>query len=185
MKKLSMSIGVIAIALTLFAFTSPKDKLVSTQTKIVFFSHTAVEDIEAQNTTAVSTINTTTGDVVFSVPMQGFEFDIALMQKHFNGKKFLDTKTFPKAKLKAKITNLSEIDFTKDGTYKATVKGDLTIKGLTKPVKMTGSIKVTGKKIEIDSKFKITLADYDINFVKGKTSANIAKTLDITVQAVY
>ncbi len=185
MKKLSNAIFVFAIALSLVAFTLPEDKMVSKQTNINFFSHTAIEDILAKNTAAVSTINKATGDVVFSVPMQGFEFEIALMQKHFNSNKFLDTKAFPKAKLKAKITNLSDIDFSKDGTYQTNVQGELTIKGVTKAIAEKGSIIVKGTKIEVQSKFNVTLADYGVTFVKGKPAANIAKTIEISVQAVY
>ncbi len=185
MKKLSIILSILAIVVTLSAFTLPAGKLVSTKTHIKFFSHTAVEDIEAHNNASVSTIDPATGDVIFSVPMQSFEFEKAMMQKHYNGNDFLETKTFPKAKLKAKITNLSEINFSKDGTYQATVKGDLTLKGVTKPISENGTIIVNGNKIEVQSKFSITLADYGIEFVKGKPASNIAKTVEVTVKAEY
>lgn len=185
MKKLTVLLSILAISVTLSAFTLPAGKLVSTKTHIKFFSHTAVEDIEANNNASVSTIDLETGDVVFSIPMQSFEFEKALMQKHFNSDKFLDTKTYPKAKLKAKITNLSEINFSKDGIYQATVKGELTLKGVTKPISENGTITVKGNKIEVQSKFSITLADYGIEFVKGKPASNIAKTVEVTVQAEY
>ncbi len=185
MKKTSILLSILAIVVTLSAFTLPAGKLVSTKTNIKFFSHTTVEDLEANNNASVSTIDFETGDFVFSVPMQSFEFEKALMQKHFNSDNFLDTKTYPKAKLKAKITNLSEINFSKDGTYQATVKGDLTLKGVTKPILENGTITVKGNKIEVQSKFSITLADYGIEFVKGKLASNIAKTVEVTVQAEY
>lgn len=160
-------------------------KLVSTKTHIKFFSTTPAENIEANNTTAVSTISKESGDVVFSVPMQGFEFEKSLMQKHFNSDKFLDTKTFPKAKLKAKITNLDQINFEKDGTYTANIEGELTIKGTTNPIKETGIITVKNGIIEVKSTFSITLSAYKIEFVKGKPSSNIAKTVEITVHSEY
>lgn len=185
MKKLTVLLSIPALAVTLFAFTLPAGKLVSTKTHIKFFSHTAVEDIEANNNASVSTIDLATGDIVFSIPMQSFEFEKTMMQKHFNEDNYLDTKNFPKAKLKAKITNLSEIDFSKDGTYQATVKGELTIKGVTKPISENGTITVKGNKIEVQSKFNITLADYGITFVKGKPASAIAKTVEITVHAEY
>lgn len=185
MKNLIKSIFVLAIAFSLFSFNLPDDKVVSKKSNISFFSHTALEDIEAKNTASVSTLNKVTGDVVFSVPMQGFEFEKALMQKHFNSSKFLDTKKFPKAKLKAKITNISDIDFSKDGTYIAKVKGDLTIKGVKIEISEQGSIIIKGEKIELKSKFNVTLADFGITFAKGKPASNVAKTLEISVQAVY
>ena len=97
MKKVSFLLCTMAIVLTLSAFTPPVGKFVSSKTHIKFFSHTSVEDIQANNYASVSTIDPSSGDVVFSVPMQSFEFEKALMQKHFNGEDFLDTKQFPKA----------------------------------------------------------------------------------------
>lgn len=160
-------------------------KFVSSKTHIKFYSHTTVEDIQANNYASVSAIDPSTGDVAFSVPMQGFEFEKALMQKHYNSEKFLDTKQFPKAKLKGKITNLSEIDFSKDGTYNALVEGELTIKGVTKPIKEKGTITIKGNIIIAASTFNIILADYGIAFEKGKPSTNIAKTVEVTVHAEY
>ncbi len=167
------------------AFTSPASKWISQKTHVHFFSHTEVEDIEANNFKSVSTLDPTTGDVVFSVPMQSFEFEKSLMQKHFNAKKFLNTKQFPKAKFKGKITNLPEINFSKDGTYTAMVEGDMTIKDKTNKVKTKGSVTVKGNTISIESKFPLTLADYGIAFEDGKPSTNIAKTIDITIKADY
>lgn len=185
MRKVSFLTSILAIVFTLFAFTPPDGKLVSTKVHIKFFSTTPAEDIEANNNIAVSTINTVTGEVVFSVPMQGFEFEKALMQKHFNSDKFLDTKQFPKAKLKGKITNLAEIDFSKDGTYNALIEGELTIKGKTNPIKEKGTITVKGNVISATSTFNITLADYGVAFEKGKPSTNIAKTVEVKVHAEY
>lgn len=185
MKKLSIILSSLALLVTLAAQSQTSAKLVSSKTQIGFYSHTTVEDIRANNNTSVSTISPTAGDVVFSVPMQGFEFEKSLMQEHFNSDKFLDTKAFPKAKLKGKITNLSEINFAKDGTYKANIEGELTIKGVTKPVKEAGTIVIKGNKTEVQSKFNVTLADYGITFVKGKPSSNIAKTVEVTVHAEY
>jgi polyisoprenoid-binding protein YceI len=184
MKKLMLSILSLT-AISLMAFTPIKGKLVSSKTHIKFFSSTALEDIEANNYKAVSTLDTETGDVVFSVPMQSFEFDKALMQEHYNGKNFLSTKKFPKSKMTGKITNLSDIDFTKNGQYNATVKGEMTIKGEMQSFNAKGSVSVADGKITINSKFNLTLADYKIAFKKGKPSTNIAKTIEITLVAEY
>jgi len=185
MKKLNLVLGSLVLLASITAFSQTSGKLVSDKANIKFFSHTTVEDIQASNNTSVGTINKTTGEVVFSVPMQGFEFEKALMQEHFNSDKFLDTKTFPKAKLKGTVTNLAQVNFAKDGTYPATVEGEMTIKGVTNSFKSTGTITVKGNKAEIQSKFNITLADYKITFVKGKPSTNIAKTVEVTVLADY
>jgi len=181
------SILVSVVAIVLFSVTgfAQDAKLVSSKSNIKFFSTTPAEDIQANNTASVSTLNKETGDVVFSVPMQSFEFKKSLIQKHFNNDKFLNTSEFPKAKLKGKIVNLSAIDFTKDGTYDAEVEGDFTLKGVTKPVKEKGTITVKGNVIEVHSVFNITLGDYGVAFTDGKPSSNIAKTVEVTLDSEY
>ncbi|MCX6204643.1 MAG: YceI family protein [Bacteroidetes bacterium] len=160
-------------------------KINSKTSNISFYSHTAVEDIKASNTASVSVLDPTTGDVVFSVPMQSFDFEKALMQKHFNSPDFLDTKTEPKAKLVGKITNLSKVNFKIDGIYSAEVSGEMTIKGISKPFTAKSTITIKGSSFEVESKFEIILEDYGIAFKKGKPSTNIAKTIQITVLAEY
>lgn len=183
MKKLSLSTIILAVFVTFSATAQTSGKLLSTKTHIKFLSTTPAENIEANNNTAVGTLNKETGEVVFSVPMQGFEFEKALMQKHFNGEDFLNTKEFPKAKLSGKITNLDKVDFSKDGSYEANVQGDMTIKGVTKPVTEKGTITVKGNTVQVQSKFNLTMADYGISFVKGKPSTNIAKSVEVTLHS--
>lgn len=184
MKKSILSI----VLLIIFAYAAnaqSESKIVSKKTHFKIFSHTAAEDIQANNYKAVGTINTATGEIVFSVPMQSYEFEKSLMQKHYNSKKFLDTKKFPKSKLKGKITNLSDVHFDTDGTYNATVEGSLTIHGQTKNIQEKATITVKGSSIVLNSKFNLTLADYAIAFKDGKPSTNIAKVIEITVVAEY
>lgn len=185
MKKSVLFLAVATLLISVAGQAQDSDKLVSSKSLIRFFSTTPAEDIEATNTASVSTLNKANGEVVFSVPMQGFEFEKALMQKHFNSKKFLDTQKYPKAKLKGTISNLSDIDFSKDGTYNAIVEGELTIKGKTNPFKEKGTVSIQGDQVKVYSKFNVTLADYGIEFVEGKPSTNIAKTVEVTVNAEY
>lgn len=175
-----------AVAITaLVAFHPVAGKLVSKKAHISFFSHTTVEDITANNYKVVSTLETSTGDVVFSVPMQSFEFEKALMQEHYNSKDFLNTKAFPKAKFEGKITNISTVNFSQDGTYAVDVTGNMTIKETTKPVSAKGTITVKEGKVNASTKFNLILADYGVAFKKGKPSTNIAKEIEITVHADY
>ena len=186
MKNLFFTITLAGVLALTSAFSGPTlSKLVSKTGHINFFSHTAVEDISADNYKVISTLDTATGEVVYSVPMQGFEFEKALMQKHYNSAKFLDTKQFPKSKFKGQITNLSDINFEEDGTYNANVTGEMTLHGVTKSITETAIITVAGDKITIETNMQLTLADYNINFKKGKPSTNIAKTIDVTSKSVY
>ena len=57
------------------------------------------------------------------------------MEEHFN-ENYMESNTFPKANFKGTITDLGKVNFSKDGTYPVTVKGDLTIHGVTKTSKL-------------------------------------------------
>jgi polyisoprenoid-binding protein YceI len=160
-------------------------RLVSEKIHIKFFSTTPAEDIEANNYSATSTLNTSNGSVAFSVPMQGFEFEKRLMQRHFNQERFLDTRQFPTARLTGKIVNLGEIDFSSNGRYDAIIEGELTIKGVTNKIREKGTVTVNGSQVAAESVFNVTLADYGIEFVRGRPASNIAETIEVTVVAEY
>lgn len=181
MKKPIITISLGALSMLSFG----QDKLSTSTGHSKFFSHTVAEDIEAHNYKVISNLTPSTGVIVFSIAMQSFEFEKALMQKHFNLPKFLDTKQFPKAKFKGKINDLSEVDFSKDGNYEVEVSGDLTIHGVTKAITEKGNIKIKNGKINVTSTFKIVLADYNIAFEKGKPSTNIAREIEVSVELNY
>jgi len=177
--------SIFIVLLTLTAFKPVAEKLVSKDTHISFYSHTLVEDITANNFKVVSTLDTTTGEVVFSVPMQSFEFEKALMQKHYNSKKFLNTKKFPKAKFIGKITDSSSADFSSNGTYEVSIAGQMEIKGETKDVNEKATLTVEGGQVTLDAKMDVVLGDFGVTFSGGKPSTNIAKSVEVTVKAIY
>ncbi len=174
---------IFTVGLTAFAQSTGKIKTQKTHFK--FYSHTAVEDIEANNYKAIGALDKTTGDVIFSVPMQSFEFEKAKMQQHYNSPKFLDTKKYPKSKFVGRITNLNEVNFNKDGEYQAMVEGKMTIHGKTQNIKENATLSVNGNNIQLKTKFNLKLADYGIAFKNGKPSTNIAKVIEISAVAEY
>ena len=163
-----------------------QDRFYTKTGKIDFYSKAPLEDIEAKNKTVSAVIDTKSGAMQFSVPMKGFEFEKKLMQEHFN-ENYVESDKFPKADFKGSIVNASEINFTKDGTYKAKVKGKLTIHGVTKEVETNGNIKVDGGKVEATSVFNILLSDYDIKIpavVKDKISNQVKIVVDCKMEAL-
>jgi polyisoprenoid-binding protein YceI len=109
-----------------------------------------------------------------------------MMQEHFNNEHFLETSVFPKSKFKGTISNLDEIDFTKNGEYKVEIEGNMTIKDLTNPINESGTIKVNGQILTVNSTFKITLADYGITFNDSEmVSTKIGKSIEITITGEY
>ena len=165
-------------------FLQAQDKYYTKTGKIEFSSKAPMEDIEAKNKTVAAILDTKTGAVQFSVLMKGFEFPKALMQEHFN-ENYIESDKFPRGEFKGRITNNQNVDYTKDGTYPAEINGKLTIHGVTKDIKTTGTIKVTGSKIDATSVFTVLLSDYKIkipSLVKDKLSNNIKVTVDCKLE---
>jgi polyisoprenoid-binding protein YceI len=186
MNKIKLISGSIAIIVSLASYAQVPEKFISSKSHIKFYSTTPVEDIEANNYASISTLIPESGKVVFSVPMQSFEFEKALMQQHFNNEHFLETNVYPKSKLTGRILNLENIDFTKKGEYDAEIEGELTIKGITKPLKEKGTISIEDNRVKVYSKFNLTLANYGITFDATElVSTKIAKEVEVTVNAEY
>jgi len=154
-------------------------KYITKNGHIKFYSETPVEKIEAHNRAVNSALDIATGDFVFKVLIKSFEFEKALMQEHFN-ENYLESDKFPDATFTGKITNLSAIDFMKDGKYEAEVEGDLKIHGVTKKVKEKGIFEVAGEKISGKSVFMVRLADYKIK-IPNTVINNISETIEVTV----
>jgi polyisoprenoid-binding protein YceI len=152
--------------------------------KITFHSSTPIEDIDAVNNEVVSTLNTATGQFDFRVAILGFKFDAVDMQKHFNGETYMNSKAYPKASFSGKVSDLSKVDFKKDGTYNVTVAGNLTIKNVTKPVAASGTITVKGGKITAKSEFKIKRAEYNVSG-EAIHEKKIGQVITINVDCTY
>lgn len=142
-----------------------------------------MEKIEAINTSASTVIDVSTGAMEWAVLIQGFQFEKALMQEHFN-ENYMESDKFPKARFKGKIDNLAAVNFSKDGTYNVTASGTMEIHGVSKPVTVQGTITVKKGVVSAQSKLTVALADYGIEIPK-LVADNISKTVDITVQADY
>ncbi|MEN9571083.1 MAG: hypothetical protein RL172_2314 [Bacteroidota bacterium] len=160
---------VLALALlTGAAFAQKK----TTTSAIINFDATTPADAlpKAENKTAVAAIDTKKGTVSFEAVMKSFAFGNPMIQEHFNGPKWLDSEKFPTAVFKGTITNLGEVNFDADGTYKANVTGDLTIHGISKPVSTTADITVSGKNVTAKSEFTIKLDSYAVGNAGGKVN---------------
>ena len=150
---------------------------------IGFFSHTPMEDIKGDNNQVAGVIDISTGEVVFQALIKSFHFDRALMEEHFN-ENYMESDKIPKSIFKGKITNLSSVNFSKNGTYDVTVEGDLTIHDVTNKISTKGTIEVITGGINASSKFNINPEDYKI-IIPGVVSDKINKNLEVTVTMKY
>lgn len=159
-----------------------QEKYFTKSGKINFFSKAALENIDANHKSVTCVLDTKTGNMQFAVLMKGFEFEKALMQEHFN-ENYVESHKYPKADFKGQITNNSEINYAKDGTYPAKVKGTLTLHGQTREVETVGNVMVKGGKLQTGAEFNIQLSDFNIEIPKV-VKENISNTVKITVDCL-
>lgn len=171
------------VVTSFFTMSVYAQKYMTREGNISFYSDASMEKIEAKNNKVSSAIDAGTGKVEFIVLIKSFHFEKALMQEHFN-ENYMESDKFPKATFTGTITNMKDINLAKDGSYKANVKGKLTIHGVTKDVASTGMIKVTKGAINVSHKFKVALADYGIE-IPSVVKEKIAKEVDVTVNSDY
>jgi polyisoprenoid-binding protein YceI len=175
----------LAVLATAFCSQFAFSQVYYTKTGVVsFHSHTAVEDIKAENFESVSFLDATKGELRFQLLIKGFKFPKATMQDHFNSPNYMDSDKFPKSEFKGTIVNLKAVDFKKDGTYKVEVEGDLTLHGETKKVKHPGTIVIKNGKPSAHATFRINRTDFGVK-VPAFSAAKIAEEIDITVKCDY
>lgn len=162
--------------------TAHAQKYMTRTGKVTFFSATPMENIEAFNNETASVLDASNGDFVFQVPIKSFKFEKALMQEHFN-ENYMESTKYPKAEYKGKITDLSKVNFAKNGTYKVNTKGKLTMHGVTQEVELPGTVTVKDNTITINCVFKVAPKDYKIN-IPGVVENKIAKEIEVTVNSI-
>ena len=178
MKKVNLVVAIVFLSLQGFSqLYIGKDKSV----KIKFFSETPVENISATNESSSSIFNTSNDSLIVRVPINAFVFPKSLMQEHFN-ENYMESKKYPNASFRGKVNE--KVDYKTNGENKVSCTGNLTIHGVSKPVTLTGTLKVEDGKITIDSKFAVKLADYKIDVPKI-VFQNIAEDIQVTLNAAY
>jgi polyisoprenoid-binding protein YceI len=146
---------------------------------IHFFSDAPLEKIQATNRQVNAAVDAGTGDIAFRVLMKSFQFEKALMQEHFN-ENYVESDKYPNSTFIGKVTNIRDVNFSKAGNYSVNVEGKLTIHGITKDIKETGTFEVKDGKVQAGCKFTIHIGDYKIS-IPGIVAGHIAETVEITV----
>ncbi len=180
MRKTILFLSFIALGFSLFA-----QKKTTTSATVAFDASTAIDRLpKAENKTVIAALDTKTGAVQFEATVKNFAFSNPTIQEHFNDKKWLNSDEFPKFTFKGTVTDPSKVNFEKDGTYTVSVAGDLTIRGVSKPVTAPGTVVVNNGTISAASEFSITLADFGITGVPID-AGKVAKEPKITVSAEF
>lgn len=175
---------VLLILFSILALTARAQNRYFTKTGTIRFSAgTAMEDIDASNKSVTSVFDASTGQIEFAVLIKGFEFRRGLMQEHFN-ENYLESEKYPKSTFKGKFSDVTQINFKKDGSYAVTVSGTLTVHNVKKQVDVPGTIKVNGGVVSSEAVFKVQVADFDIK-IPGAVKDKISPTVEIHVTCDY
>jgi len=180
MKKTIVYLGFLA-----FAGPAMAQKSTTTSAVVSFDATTPKDDLpKAENNTVIGSLDKTTGALLFEAAVNNFVFPNEGIQKHFNGEKWMNSDQFPKFSFSGKIDVLDKVNFTKDGTYNVTIFGNLTVKGIEKPISAPATITVANGVIKTNSSFPVVLAAYGITggpIDGGKVAAEPT----VTVSAMF
>jgi polyisoprenoid-binding protein YceI len=180
MKRTLLALFMITLTGSLFA-----QKKITTSATVAFDASTAIDALpKAENKTVVASIDPKTGNIAFEANVKNFAFTNPTIQDHFNGSKWMDSDNNPSFTFKGKITNLSAVDFAKDGSYSANVEGTLKIKGTEQKITVPATIVVNAGAISATSNFSIKLSDYNISGAPID-GGKVAKEPKITVRADF
>ena len=168
----------------MLGFNASSQDYLTRNGSVSFFSHTSMEDIKAGNNEVVSLLNTSTGSLEFKIAVKSFHFAKKAMEHHFNNHDYMDSEKFPKAGFSGKITNLAEVNFTKNGSYNVIVEGNLTIKDVTKPINTKGVVTVNNGKVTAKATFSVNRKEYNI-IGESFTQKKIADEIQVTVDCAY
>lgn len=149
--------------------------------EVRFFSRAPLEDISAENKTAVSFINTNTKEVVVRITVSNFNFPNKLMQEHFN-ENYLETDRFPNATFQGLINE--NVDWKTPGRYAVSATGVLNMHGKTQPKTLGGTMVVSENSLLLTCTFEVPLADFNIKIPKLLFS-KIAEKIEVNCRFDY
>lgn len=155
--------------------TADAQKIYSTRNGKITFSSPSDEDIKAVNNEVTSRISDN-GQMTFSLLIKGFKFKYAEMQDHFNDQ-YLESMIHPRADFKGNIANLKDVNFSKNGIYKVSVKGNLMMHGVSKNITVNGTLEVKDGKLNTVAQLTALMKDFN---VKGGATDKVV--VDINCQ---
>lgn len=173
----------ILLPLTLLLFCyhgHAQNRFYADKSMVTFFSDGVIEDIKATNNTVTSIFDLTKMDVAFLVKVKDFQFEKKLMQIHFN-EKYMETEKFPKSTFVGSITGFNPA---KAGVQQVTAAGKLFIHGISRDVKIPGTLEKKGSNLLLRSKFMLKLADYNITIPQIIWN-NVAEDVEVELDFTY
>ncbi|WP_298761831.1 YceI family protein [uncultured Psychroserpens sp.] len=157
-----------------------KEEYIERQGEVSFFSYTPVENIQATNNQALSIFDTKTNEVAVRILMRAFVFKKSLMHEHFN-ESYIESDLYPEATFSGKII---DFDPSIETMQTRIIKGDFTLKDVTKSVDIKATISIVDGNYIIKGGLDILIDDYNIK-VPALLSPNISKKIEVTFNFKY
>lgn len=180
MKKTTLVLALVFAAGAVFA-----QKKITSSATVVFDATTPKDALpKAENKTVIGSIDTKSGAVAFEAAVANFSFTNPRIQEHFNGANWMNSAQFPKFTYTGTIEKADKIKWEKNGTYKVEVKGNMTIKDVTKPVKVEGTVTVADGKMKVTANFDIKLKEFGISG-QPIEAGKVAEEPKVTVTAEF
>jgi len=168
------------ILLGLLSFKTQQNRFISRQGQVTFFSYTTVENIQASNNTTYSIIDTDNNKIAVSILMKAFTFEKPLMQSHFN-ESYIESDLYPKATFLGEIINY---DPEYEGIQTRIIKGEFTMRGVTKPIELKAQISRSNSEITVNGETNLKVKDYMIN-IPPILRPNISDNIKVSFNLVH
>jgi polyisoprenoid-binding protein YceI len=174
---------ILRLLIILLSTTLPlkAQKLISSDSKITFYSEATLENISATTTKGNGIINLSNSEFAFSVPIKDFQFRKSLMKEHFN-EKYMESELYPRATFLGKI---SDSNSSNSNQRDVVATGKFTIHGVTREVQVPATLKKVGDKNYVaHAVFRVKLDDYNIKRPQLLWQ-NIAEEVEVTVDFTF
>jgi hypothetical protein len=166
--------------ITSFWYHSEAQRYKSFEGTISIFSEAPGENVDAVSKDVSSVLDVNTLEIVFSVPIQSFEFDKSLMKRHFN-EKYMESDDYPNSMFMGKVIGF---DPAKPEKQQVNARGEMIIHGVSKRIDVVGTLELRDGKIRLESQFLIKIEDYKVR-VPQLFWINIAEEVLVTLDIKY
>lgn len=141
-------------------------------------SEETFEQIKAVNNVSTAIVDSSSGDIAILLFISAFDFEISLMQEHFN-ENYMDSHQYPKAVFKGEVKDFSMERLTTDSSFY--LDGILTIRGIEKRIQTKVFIKEGNNHLFVTANFSVHPEDFDIK-IPSLVREKIAKEVQIKIK---
>tara|TARA_B100001063_G_scaffold36480_1_gene29999 strand:+ start:72 stop:617 length:546 start_codon:yes stop_codon:yes gene_type:complete len=142
-------------------------------------SEETFEQIKAVNNVSTAIVDSSSGDIAILLFISAFDFEISLMQEHFN-ENYMDSSKYPKATFSGNIQNLS-LEELSEVEKEHKIIGILTIRGIKKSITINCGLKKISNGLSMKTNFSVLASDFDIKIPKVVRN-KISKEINITAE---